>query len=106
MILAKTDEFEIRGEFLWFGLILHGDVLVPWNRGVKKKVCTAIREIVEVSPWPCWAFHIPSYHAPKQRKFIQVTGGVFHHFRWTPEGERAEFYLYRPLDLSKGKQHG
>jgi hypothetical protein len=95
--LIRTSEFEIRGEFLWFGVILHADVYVMWSKGVRKRFLEAMALIRRSIALPLWAFQTPT-HDPQKRKFIQDTGGVFHHYRWTPDGEKAEMYLYPPLD--------
>lgn len=97
VVLVRTSEFEIRGEFLWFGVVLHADVHKTWGKGVKGRFIEALNEIRRSFSVPLWAFQTPS-HDPKKRKFIQGTGGVFHHYRWTPDGEKAEMYLYPPLD--------
>jgi hypothetical protein len=103
--LAQSPEFTIRGEFLWFGVILHGDVHVPWTKGVRKRVRDAIALIARSISLPVYAFQTPS-HDPKKRKFIRDTGGIYDHRRQTDEGEWAEMYLYRPMDCSKGDPDG
>ena len=96
--LVRTDEFEIRGEFLWFGVILHGDFYVPWTKGVRERFLRAFKAILRDMAWtPAYAFQAPS-HDPKKRKFIKDIGGVFDHFRLTGDGEWAEMYRFRPLD--------
>lgn len=96
-ILIRTPEFEIRGEFLWFGVVLHADVYVLWTKGVRKRFRSALGLITRSLSQSCWAFQTPS-HDPKKRKFIQDVGGVLHHRRLTPDGEWADMYLFRPLD--------
>lgn len=95
--LIETDEFVIRAEFLWFGVILHGDVKVRYGKSVRKRVREAIQMVVRSLSGPVYAFHTDS-HDPKKRKFIRDMGGVFDHYRTTDDGERAEMYLFRPLD--------
>lgn len=96
-ILVRTPEFEIRGEFLWFGVILHGDVFVKFTKEVKGRVTHGIQQIARSLSLPVFAFHAPS-HDPLKLKFIKATGGQYHHKRFTPDGELAEIFIYRPLD--------
>ncbi len=103
--LTQTPEFTIRGEFLWFGVILHADVHVRWTRGVRQRFRAAITQIVHSVWLPCFAFQTPS-HDPKKRKFIQDVGGTYHHRRLTDEDEWAEMFLFPRLDLSKGEPYG
>lgn len=95
--LIKTHEYEIRGEFLWFGVVLHADVFVRWCKGVRKRFKSHVRLIAQSISQPVYAFHTPS-HDPLKRKFITDVGLVLHHYRTTGDGELAEMYLARPLD--------
>jgi len=97
IILIRTPEYEIRGEFLWFGVVLHGDVFVRWCKGVRNRLKTHIDQIARSISQPVYAFHAPS-HDPLKRKFIKDVGMVLHHYRTTGDGELAEMYLARPLD--------
>ena len=97
LILTKTNEFEIRGEFLWFGVILHADVHVKFRKEVKDRFTHCIKQIARSLSVPAYAFHAPS-HDPLKLKFIQATGGQYHHKRYTPDGELAEIFIYRALD--------
>lgn len=103
--LVRTPEYEIRGEFLWFGVILHADVHVTWTKGVRKRFRTDLDLILRHSGQPCWAFQTPT-HDPKKRKFIQDVGGTYHHRRLTGDGEWAEMFLFPSLDQSKGTLNG
>jgi hypothetical protein len=96
-ILVKTPEYEIRGEFLWFGVILHADVFVKFRREVKGRFTQSIKQIVRSLSLPVYAFQTPS-HDPLKLKFIKATGGQYHHKRYTPDGELAEIFIYRALD--------
>lgn len=95
--LIRTPEYEIRGEFLWFGVVLHGDVRVPWTKGVRSRVRSAMAQIASSLTQPCWAFQAPS-HDPKKRKFIQDVGGTYHHRRLTGDGEWADMFLFPVLE--------
>lgn len=104
--LTKTPEFEIRGEFLWFGVVLHADVRVRWCRSVRKRFLKELGDVLRgLGNIPAYAFQTPS-HDPKKQKFIKDVGGVFDHYRMTGDGERAEMYRFHPLDWSKGKTNG
>lgn len=93
--LIDTPEFAIKGEFLWFGVILHADVKVRYSKGVRNRFKKALSGVVKQLSGPCYAFHTSS-HDPKKRKFIRDMGGVFDHYRITCDGERAEMYLFSP----------
>ena len=103
--LVFTHEYSIRGEFLWFGVVLHSDVYVKWTKGVRRKFRADLGALIRRLGVPVYAFQTPS-HDPKKRKFIKDVGGVFDHYRFTDEGERAEMYRFHPLDWSKGTQDG
>lgn len=95
VILAQTEEFTLKGEFLWFGVILHCDVHVKWSKGVRERLKQTIRETVSSIKVPAYAFQSNS-HDPKKRKFIKDMGGILHHKRLTGDGEWAEMYLFLP----------
>jgi hypothetical protein len=96
--LVSTEEFEIKGEFLWFGVILHGDMRTPWTKGVRLRLKKCITEIARSLSQPVYAFNHPSL-GHKQVKFIQATGGEKHHKRLTPNGEMVQMFIYPSLDL-------
>lgn len=95
--LRWNPEYTLRGEFLWFGVILHCDVHVTWTKGVKERLKDDIQAVVKGSTRPVYAFQTPS-HDPKKRKFIKSLGGKLDHYRTTPDGERAEMYRFLALD--------
>lgn len=97
LTIYSDDEFSIHVETLWFGWILHGDVHVRWSQGVRKRLTQTMRAIVKLSGKRCYAFQTPS-HDPKKKKFIQSIGGTFDHYRFTPDGEKAEMYRFHTLD--------
>lgn len=103
--LVIDPDFNIDGEFLWFGVILHAQVHVPWTKGVRERFRKSLKSLVSTLGQDAFAFQTPS-HDPKKRKFIQDVGGRFHHYRFTEDGEKAEMYIFRPLDLSKGSMNG
>jgi hypothetical protein len=96
--LVSNAEFEIRGEFLWFGVILHGDVHTTWSKGVRLRVTKCISEIARTLSQPVYAFVHPSF-GQKHVKFIQATGGREHHKRLTPDGDMVQMFIYPSLDL-------
>ena len=96
MILIETPEYVIKGEFLWFGLILHSDVKVRWSKGVKKRLLKDLRLIVSSTYQQCFAFH-SSTQPELQRKFIQSVGGVYNHRRRTDAGDMVEMYIFPRL---------
>lgn len=101
LILHQSPEYDISGEFLWFGVILHSDVNVPWTKGVRKRFIRDLQRVVNAVGLPAYAFQTPT-HDPKKRKFIRDVGGVLDHYRQTDDGEWAEMYRFHPLDWSKG----
>lgn len=102
--LIKTKDYIIKGEFLWFGVILHSDVY-KWGKDIRKLYRKHIQLIASSVGQPVYAFQT-STHDPKKRKFIGDVGLTFHHFRLTETGEWAEMFTIRPLDQSKGKHNG
>ena len=103
--LIETSEYDIRAEFLWFGVILHSDVHVPWTKGVLKRFRQDLQKTICGLGLPAYAFQTPT-HDPKQRKFIRMVGGVYDHSRLTGDGEWAEMYRFPPLDLIQRNQYG
>ena len=87
----------MRAEVLWFGMILHGDVHKVWTDRRRRRLRGIIRDIASRSFLPLYAFQTPKCD-PKKLKFIRQLGGVFHHTTFTDEGDRADMYLFRPLD--------
>lgn len=105
ILLCETPEYDLRGEFLWFGVILHSEVRVPWTKGVRSRFINDLQRVLVALGRPAYAFQTPS-HDPKKRKFIRDVGGVLDHRRQTDEGEWAEMYRFHPLDWSKGNLNG
>lgn len=103
--LIRTNEYDIRGEFLWFGVILHSDVFVRWSKGVRQRYREHLQMTARSLSCPVYAYHSPS-HDPLKRKFILDAGLVPHHRRLDGNGEWAEMFILRPLDLSKGSNDG
>ena len=96
--LVNTPEYDIKAEFLWFGVILHSDVHVPWTKGVRRRFRASLGALIRsLGHIPVYAFQTPT-HDPKKRKFIRDVGGVFDHHRYTEEGERAEMFRFYSLD--------
>lgn len=95
--LITTDEFTLKGEFLWFGLVLHCDVHVRWSKGVKERLKQSIQQLTRSVSVPVYAFQTASHDA-KKLKFIKEVGGIFHHRRTTGSQEMADMYLFTSLD--------
>jgi hypothetical protein len=96
--LTQTPEYDIRGEFLGFGVILHSEVSVPWSKDVRTRFLHDLQGVISHIGKPCFAFQTES-HDPKKRKFIQSVGGIFDHYRITGDGENAEIFRFPSLGL-------
>jgi hypothetical protein len=94
--LVRTPEYEIRGEYLWFGVVLHSDVFVRWTKEVKGRFKVDLSNIVSQSVWPVYAFQSPSCD-PLKQKFIESVGGTFEHSRQNDNGEMCRMYRFRSL---------
>lgn len=97
LTLINSPQYNLTAEFLWFGVILHSNVNVPWTKGVRSRFKADLQTALRSLPQPVYAFQTPS-HDPMKRRFILSVGGVFDHHRYTEDGERAEMFRFRALD--------
>lgn len=95
VILDLGPEYSAKLEFLWFGVIAHTTLNVPYSKGLLKKYRCDLDMISRSVAQPLYAFHTHGL-GPTQRKFVQRVGFNFHHRRMTDDGEWAEMFLYRP----------
>lgn len=94
---VETPEYNIRGEFVWFGVILHSEVRAMWTKGLRGRFKRDLRHVASCVSLPLYAFQAP-YHDPKKQRFIRDVGMVRHHRRKDSKGVWCDLYLLRPLD--------
>ena len=98
MILIDRPEYTFRGEFLWFGVILHHEVHVPYTKTVKRLVVQDLHLISASISQPIYVFQAPS-HDPKKRKYILSLGFTLSHRLLTEDGEWAEIFSFNPIEV-------
>lgn len=96
--LRDCYDYVITAEFLWFGVILHIDVLSPWSKTLRKTLISEARQIASEYSYRKIYACAPTNENKKLHKFIQLVGLVFDHYRYNHNGDSYKFYRLFPLD--------
>lgn len=96
-ILVQRDNHIIYGEFLDFGVVVHGYVRPgSWSPSLKRQITEDLQVLASAFTFPVFAFQ----RNPDQKwlRFIKLVGGIPDITRNTGDGEPVEMFRFPPLD--------
>lgn len=98
MIILSRPDYQVTGEFLWFGVVLHIERPRIYNKSTLKRLRDDARLIALSFRTPVYAFQTIT-DDPLKGKFIRNLGFTLSHYRVTGEGEWAQMYTLHPMEV-------